>query len=82
MIFSICHQCQQHGWCTLSYEYLSKFSKKIETAQFGCSGAWGKLIREKYVDNLMALSLLVKEGFNEEAYRFLSVSHYLGSYLS
>jgi hypothetical protein len=24
---SICHRCQQHRWCTLSREYLRKFSK-------------------------------------------------------
>ncbi len=23
-IFSICHRCQQHRWCTLSCEYLDK----------------------------------------------------------
>ncbi len=34
-------------WCTLSSEYLREFSKKIETALIGYSGAWGKLIHEK-----------------------------------
>ncbi len=31
-IFSICHRCQRHRWCTLSCEYLREFSKKFETA--------------------------------------------------
>ncbi len=26
-MFSICHRCQRHRWCTLSCEYLHKFSK-------------------------------------------------------
>ncbi len=33
--------------CTLSCEYLRKFSKKLETALLGYSGAWGILIHEK-----------------------------------
>jgi hypothetical protein len=45
-------------WCTLSCEYLQKFSKKFETALRVHSGAWGKLIHEKnQVENLMTLSL-------------------------
>ncbi len=50
-IFSICHchQCQWHQWCTLSCEYLRKFSKKFETALIVYSGAWGKLIHEKTI---------------------------------
>ncbi len=31
-IFSICHRCRWRQWCTLSYEYLHEFSKKIKTA--------------------------------------------------
>ncbi len=31
-IFSICHWCQRHQWCTLSSKYLRKFSKKIENS--------------------------------------------------
>jgi hypothetical protein len=31
-IYSICHGCQQHCWCNLSWEYLHEFSKKSETA--------------------------------------------------
>jgi hypothetical protein len=33
--------------CTLSCEYLSEFSKKLETALMGYLWAWGKLIHEK-----------------------------------
>jgi hypothetical protein len=54
MIFFICHRCQRHRWCTLSCEYLYEFSNKFETAQMGCSGAWGK--RKNEVENLVALS--------------------------
>jgi hypothetical protein len=43
-IFSICHRCQRHWWCTLSHEYLREFSKKFEIALMVYSGAWGKLI--------------------------------------
>ncbi len=46
-IFSNCHRCQRHQWGTSSCEYLSEFSKKIETALIVYSGAWGKLIHEK-----------------------------------
>jgi hypothetical protein len=46
-IFSICHGCQRHRWCTLSCEYLREFLKKIETAVMVYSGAWGKLTYEK-----------------------------------
>ncbi len=46
-IFSICHRCQRHRWCTLSREYLREFSKKFEMAVLVYSGAWGKLINEK-----------------------------------
>ncbi len=46
-IFSICHRCRWHRWCTLSREYLREFSKKIEKAVLVYSDAWGKLIHEK-----------------------------------
>ncbi len=46
-IISIGHLCQWHKWCTLTCEYLRKFSKKFETALMVYSGAWGKLIHEK-----------------------------------
>ncbi len=46
-IFSICHLCQQHRWCTLRCEYLREMSKKFETALMMYSGAWGKQIHEK-----------------------------------
>jgi hypothetical protein len=43
-IFSICHRCQPHWWCTLSCEYLCNFSKKFETALIvyseGLGGNW------------------------------------------
>jgi hypothetical protein len=35
-----------YWWCTLSCEYLRKFSKKSETALMGYSGAWENLIHE------------------------------------
>jgi hypothetical protein len=46
-VFSICHRCQQHRWCTLSCKYLREFLKKFETALMAYSGARGKLIHEK-----------------------------------
>ncbi len=46
-IFSICRRCRWHQWCTLSREYLRKFSKKFEMAVMVYSDAWGKLIHEK-----------------------------------
>jgi hypothetical protein len=48
-IFSICHWCQQHRWCTLSCKYVREFLKKIKTALLGYrySGAWRRLIYEK-----------------------------------
>ncbi len=46
-IFSICHLCQRHRWCTLSCEYLREFSKNLQMALMVYSGAWGKLIPEK-----------------------------------
>jgi hypothetical protein len=48
-IFSLCHQCQRHRWCTLSCEYLREFSKKFETALI-CSAetdSWKKHCRRK-----------------------------------
>jgi hypothetical protein len=45
--FFVCHQSQLHRWCTLSCEYLHKFTQKLETGQEVYSGAWGKLIHEK-----------------------------------
>ncbi len=46
-IFSICHRCQRHRWCTSSREYLREYSKKFEMAVMVHSGDWGKLIHEK-----------------------------------
>ncbi len=46
-IFSICHRCRWHRWCTLSREYLREFSKKFEMAVMVHSDASGKLIHEK-----------------------------------
>ncbi len=58
-MFSICHRCRWHRWCTLSREYLREFSKKFEMAVVVYSDAWGKLIHEKKpeVENLVTLSL-------------------------
>ncbi len=47
-IFSICHRCKWHQWCTLSREYLREFSKKFQMAAIVYSGVWWKLIHEKY----------------------------------
>jgi hypothetical protein len=59
MIFSTCHRCLSHWWCTLSCGYLQEFPKKFETALMGYSGALGKLKHEKKpeVENLVVLSL-------------------------
>ncbi len=43
----ICHRCRWHRWCTLTCEYLRKFSKKFEITLTLFSGAWGKVIHEK-----------------------------------
>jgi hypothetical protein len=37
----------RHRWCTLTCEYLRKFSKKFEMNLMLLSGAWGKVIYEK-----------------------------------
>ncbi len=46
-IIRISHRYQRHQWCTLSCEYLRKFSKEFKTALMVYSGAWGKLIYKK-----------------------------------
>ncbi len=43
----ICRRCRWHRWCTLTCEYLCKFSKKFEMILILLSGAWGKVIHEK-----------------------------------
>jgi hypothetical protein len=51
---------QPYQWCTLSCKELRReFSKKIEMALLGYSGAWGKLIMKKKpeVENLVTLSI-------------------------
>ncbi len=47
--FSICHRCQRHRWCTLSYEYLREFSKNWKWPYGYNQGLGGKLI---HVENL------------------------------
>ncbi len=57
LIFFICNQCQWLPWCTLSCEYLRKFSK-IRNGPNGILRGLGKLIHKKpEVENLVALSL-------------------------
>ncbi len=46
-IFSICHRCRWHRWCTLCREYLREFSKKIEMAVMVYSDAWGNWFMKK-----------------------------------
>ncbi len=43
----ICRRCRWYRWCTLTCEYLRKFSKKFKTVLMGYSGAGWKLIHEK-----------------------------------
>ncbi len=53
-IFSICHRCQRHRWCTLSRENLRTFSKKFEMVMMVYLGdSWKK----PEVENLVALTL-------------------------
>jgi hypothetical protein len=54
-IFSICHRCQRHRWCTLSWDYLCEFSNKLEWPYWGLgeTDSWKKT----KVENLVALSL-------------------------
>jgi hypothetical protein len=46
----ICCRCRWYWWCTLTCEYLRKFSKTFETVLMGYSGAGGKLIHEKKLE--------------------------------
>ncbi len=41
-IFSICHRCRWHRWCTLSREYLREFSKKIWNGRNGLLRCFGE----------------------------------------
>ncbi len=58
-IFSICHLCRWHRWCTLSREYLSEFSKKIRNARNGILRCLGETDswKKPEVENLVTLSL-------------------------
>ncbi len=47
--WQICRRCRWHWWCTLTCEYLRKFSKKFEMTLLLFSGAWGKVIHEKHL---------------------------------
>ncbi len=50
IVLTTCPRCRWYrGWCTLTWQYLSEFSKKIETVLtvYRYSGAWGKMIHEK-----------------------------------
>ncbi len=47
IVLIICHRCCWYRWCTLTCEYLRKFSKKFETIPMGYFGAGGTLIHEK-----------------------------------
>jgi hypothetical protein len=58
--FSICHRCQRHRWCTLSWEYLRKFLEKFETVLMGYSKAWGKLIHEKTLKSKVSWHFPIK----------------------
>ncbi len=40
-------RCRWHRWCTLTCEYLRKFSEKFGMTIMLFSGAWGKVIHEK-----------------------------------
>jgi hypothetical protein len=53
-IFSFCHRCRWHWWCTLSYEEFLKKRPYWDAQGFG-----EKLIHEKKpeVENLVALTL-------------------------
>ncbi len=49
-IFSICHLCRWHQWCTLPCKYLefiASFFKKFKSALMAYLGAWGKMIHVK-----------------------------------
>ncbi len=39
--WQICHRCRWYRWCTLTCEYLRKFSKKFETALWNTLGLGG-----------------------------------------
>ncbi len=67
---SICYWCQRHRWCTLSCEYLRKFSKKFETALMVESGAWWKRI---HVENLKS-KISWHYPFKRRMYRHLDLS--------
>ncbi len=61
-IFSICHRCPWHRWCTLSREYLREFSKKFEMAVKVYSDAWENWFMKKpEVESLVSLQRLKQE---------------------
>ncbi len=42
MVEKICHRCRWYRWCTLTREYLRKFSKKIWNGLNGILWGWGE----------------------------------------
>ncbi len=74
-IFSICLRSRWHRWCTLSREYLRKFSKKFEMAVMMYSDAWGKLIHEKNQKLKISWHCPFKLYTRGRCIRVLSVAH-------
>ncbi len=76
-IFSICHRCRWHRWCTLSHEYLREFSKKFEMAVIVYSDAWGKLIHEKNQQSKISWHCPFKCIVNSEMYMNNTIFYFL-----
>ena len=54
----MCYRCCWYRWCTLTWEYVSEFSKKFEMTLMLFSGAWGRWFMKKpEAKNLVTLYL-------------------------
>ncbi len=69
LIFSICYRCQRHRWCTLiELRKSQRFSKKIEMARMGYSGAWGKVIHGNNIYDfygMISICLMLLSAYSE-----------------
>jgi hypothetical protein len=56
-IFSICHRCEQHEWCTLACVYLRSLQKNLKWDTQRGLGETNFVKKKPEVKNLVALSL-------------------------
>ncbi len=74
-IFSICHLCQRHLWCTLSCDYLREFSKKFETALWDTEGLGGNWFMKKNLMSKISCHCPFKQLFTNTAIPIIMVTH-------